>query len=78
MVDIGQQMILHPFNVHLRNSFFIHAKKLKKLIKKKKYLYKKNIFDKLISWKETDPKQYWQLLNSLKHESGKPNSLIYQ
>ena len=34
------------------------------MIKRKKYLYKKSILDKLIHWKETDPKLYWQILNN--------------
>ena len=24
------------------------------------------MYEKLLNWKETDPKQYWQVLNSLK------------
>ena len=56
-----------PYNLNIRHNFFKHCKDLKKLIKRKKYLFRKAIFDKLSQWRETDPKQYWQLLNSLKY-----------
>jgi hypothetical protein len=36
--------------------------------KKKKQLSKKSILDKLIHWKETDPKLYWQILYNLRFE----------
>jgi hypothetical protein len=35
---------------------------LKKKVKNKKYQYTKGLYEKLLSWKETDPKQYWQVL----------------
>jgi hypothetical protein len=38
------------------------------MIKSKKYLFRKAIFDKLLNWKEIDPKQYWQYLNSLRKD----------
>ena len=66
VAELGKQMGSQPFNLQLRHNFFLFSKKLKKLVKRKKYLFKKNIFDKLIEWKETDPKQYWHLLNILK------------
>ena len=36
------------------------------MVKNKKYQYTKGLYEKLLNWKETDPKQYWQVLNSLK------------
>jgi hypothetical protein len=44
------------------------------MIKRKKYLYKKSILDKLIHWKETDPKLCWQILNNLRFEGDNRNS----
>jgi hypothetical protein len=42
--------------------------------KKKKQLSKKSILDKLIHWKETDPKFYWQILYNLRFEDDNRNS----
>jgi hypothetical protein len=39
------------------------CKKLKKKVKNKKYQFTKGLYEKLLNWKETDPKQYWQVLN---------------
>jgi len=36
------------------------------MVKNKKYQFTKGLYEKLLNWKETDPKQYWQVLNSLK------------
>ena len=33
---------------------------------KKKCQFTKGLYEKPLNWKETDPKQYWQVLNSLK------------
>ena len=43
------------------------------MIKRKKYLCKKSIFNKLIHWKVTDPKLYWQILNNLRFEDDTRN-----
>ena len=40
----------------------------KKLIKKKRNLFSKEIFGKLSTLRDADSKQYWKLLKSLKHE----------
>lgn len=70
-----------PYNLQVRHNFFKHSKDLKRMIKRKKYLFKKDLFDKLLNWKETDPKQYWQLLNSLQKSDNENinyvNSLNY-
>ena len=44
------------------------------MIKRKKYLYKKSILNKLMHWKETDLKLYWQILNNLRFEDDTRNS----
>ena len=36
------------------------------MVKNKKYQFTKGLYEKLLNWKETDSKQYWQVLNSLK------------
>jgi hypothetical protein len=36
------------------------------MAKRKKYLFQKELYDKLLNWKETNPKQYWKVLNFLK------------
>jgi hypothetical protein len=57
-----------PFNLNLKNNFLTRSKECKKLIKKKTKQYKKELFDKLSALRDTDPKQYWKLLKSLKYE----------
>ena len=63
-----------PYNLQIKNIFYKHCKNLKKMIKRKKYLYIKSILNKLIHWKETDLKLYWQILNNLRFEDDTRNS----
>ena len=62
--------------MNIRYNFFKHCKELKKMVKRKKYLYTKSIFDQLKNWKETDSKLYWQFLNSIRKDSNKKSSNI--
>ena len=64
----GKLLRHQPFNLQIRHTFFKHCKDLKRIVKRKKYLYKKEFYDKLIHWRESAPKQYWQYLNSLRNE----------
>jgi hypothetical protein len=63
---LGTRMKNQPFNTKIKSDYFTHCKKLKKMVKRKKYLFQKELYDKLLNWKETNPKQYWEVLNSLK------------
>ena len=76
VAELGKQMRQHPYDLQIRSSFFKYSKDLKKMVKRKKYLFKKDIFDKLLKWQEKDPKKYWELINSLKNNnrSNKNNS----
>ena len=65
---LGNLLKNDPYNNELRTRFLKCSKDCKKLIKKKTQLYKKEIFDKLLKLKESDPKEYWKLLKSLKYE----------
>ena len=66
VLDLGSEVKKQRFNLQLRVNYFTHCKKLKKKVKNKKYQFTKGLYEKLLNWKETDPKQYWQVLNSLK------------
>ena len=46
----------------------LQSNSVNKLIKKKRNVFSKEIFDKLSTLRDADPKQYWKLLKSLKHE----------
>ena len=69
VINLGNKLRLQPFNGQVKLAFFKHSKDLKKMVKRKKYLYKKAIYDKLLNWRESDPKAYWQFLNSLKNDN---------
>ena len=75
MLDLGHKLQLQPFNGQLKLAFFKHSKELKKMVKRKKYLHQKAIYDQLINWRESDPKSYWQLLNSLREDEFKDNDI---
>ena len=68
VANLGKLLRHQPFNLQIRHTFFKHCKDLKRIVKRKKYLYKKEFYDKLIHWRESAPKQYWQYLNSLRNE----------
>ena len=69
---LGSALKKQPYDLHIKNSFLKYSKDCKKLTKKKIHLYKKQLFDKLLELRNSDPKQYWKMLKSLKHEdSGK-------
>ena len=66
----------HPYNLQIRQNFMKHCKDLKKMIKRKKYLFRKEILDKLLNWKETDPKQYWQMIKLLKKSENRQETIV--
>ncbi|CAC5379711.1 unnamed protein product [Mytilus coruscus] len=67
--NLAKLLQINPYNLNLRNNFLGHCKLCKKLIKRKKIQFKKEIFSKLSALRDTDPKQYWKLLKSLKYEN---------
>jgi hypothetical protein len=48
------------------------------MAKRKKYQYRKALFDQLLNWKETDPKKYWEILNSFKKDNIPCNNVEIQ
>ncbi|CAG2201512.1 unnamed protein product [Mytilus edulis] len=60
----GAKLRREPFNLELKCKFFTHAKKLKKLVKRKKIIFKKNLYETLTNLQENDPKKYWELLKN--------------
>ena len=71
--QLGNLLKKQPFNLNLKNNFLTRSKECKKLTKKKTKQYKKELFDKLSALRDTDPKQYWKLLKSLKYEDSSKN-----
>jgi hypothetical protein len=71
--QLGNLLKKQPFNLNLENNLLTRSKECKKLIKKKTKQYKKELFDKLSALRDTDPKQYWKLLKSLKYEDSSKN-----
>ena len=69
----GDKLRKNPFDLNIKNTFYKHCKELKKLVKKKKILFKKDLFEKLTVLQESDPQKYWELLKTLKHEDCKQN-----
>ncbi|CAC5389184.1 unnamed protein product [Mytilus coruscus] len=67
--NLAKLLRINPYNLNLRNNFLGHCKLCKKLIKRKKNKFKKEIFSKLSALRDTDPKQYLKLLKSLKYEN---------
>ncbi|CAC5381278.1 unnamed protein product [Mytilus coruscus] len=67
--NLAKLLRINPNYLNLRNNFLDHCKLCKKLIKRKKNQFKKEIFSKLSALRDTDPKQYWKLLKSLKYEN---------
>jgi len=66
VLNVESEVKKQPFNLQLRVNYFAHWKKLIKMAKNKKYQFTKELYEKPLNWKEIDPKQYWQVLNSLK------------
>ncbi|CAC5421077.1 unnamed protein product [Mytilus coruscus] len=62
----GRQLSNDPFNTTLRNSFFRQYRHYNKSNKYKIESYKNDIIKKLESLHNNNPKQYWDLVNSLK------------
>jgi len=54
----------------VRSNFFSSLKQFRKLRKEKYREYKHAIINKLDNLKENDPKEYWRLLDKLKHLDG--------
>ena len=69
----GIKLRQNPFDLNTKNSFYKYCKELKKLVKKKKLIYKRELFEKLTHLQETDPQKYWELLKTLKNEDCKNN-----
>lgn len=66
-------MFKQPFDLSLRNAYFKQYREYRKLLKFKKKNYTKNVFSKLDELESNDPKAYWNLVNSLKHENENHN-----
>ncbi|CAG2204105.1 unnamed protein product [Mytilus edulis] len=56
--NLAKLLRINPYNLNLRNNFLGHCKLCKKLIKRKKNQFEKEIFSQLSALRDTDPKQY--------------------
>lgn len=73
--SLAKQVCKDPKNNFLRGMFFTAKKKYKREIKTAKYTYKKQLMEKLELASESNPKEYWKLLEALKQtETSKTNS----
>lgn len=66
LINKGRLISSDPFNLDLRNNFFKNYRLYNKARKYKMKSYKKSIINKLENLHNNNPKQYWQLVNSLK------------
>ncbi|MEW8547303.1 MAG: hypothetical protein AB2693_27665, partial [Candidatus Thiodiazotropha sp.] len=73
LTSIARNMFNQPFNLLLRNTYFKHYREYRKLVKFKKKNFKNKIVKQLDALENKDPKQYWNLVNSLKEECCKNN-----
>lgn len=69
----AKHMFQHPFDVSVRNNYYKHYREYRKLLKFKKKHFTKNLFSKLDDLESSDPKTYWNLVNSLKNENNETN-----
>ena len=64
----------YPFDPLIRGSYFKCYREYTKLRKYKKRHFKQNILDQLDLLRDSDPKKYWKLINSLKESKDKNNT----
>ena len=63
--SLGKQLRQNPLNVAVRENLFVTKRNFKNMIKKKTTLHKKSIVDKMHLTKQSEIKQFWELLNKL-------------
>jgi hypothetical protein len=66
--NLGKKLHKQPRNNPLREAFFREKKRYKKLIKRKRHLFKDQCIRKLEEMIASDPKEYWDTLKRLKNE----------
>ena len=66
----------NPNDAHLRGNFFRCRKHYSKLCKVKHRKYKADMINKLDNLHENDPKTYWSILNDLKDDNSKSDSIF--
>jgi hypothetical protein len=65
-VEKGELLSRFPCNPIIRGSYYKCYREYNKLRKYKKRHFKQTILDDLDRLRDSDPKQYWKLINSLK------------
>jgi hypothetical protein len=68
LTEIGKKLRDDKGNVELRNEIFALKKKLKKMVRKKKRLHKKNFLNEMEKCSFTDQKKYWNLVRQLEQK----------
>ena len=66
----------YPFDVRLRELYFVKKKKYKKIIKIKQENERNLVVNKLTNLKNTNPKQFWNLINELKNSNTSTSTCI--
>ena len=69
LTDIGKKLRCENGNVELRKKLFATKKELKKMVRKKKRLHKKNIIHEIEQCPHMDQKKYWNLVKKLEQKS---------
>ncbi len=75
LTEIGKKLRCDHGNKELRTELFALKKKLKKTVRKKKRLHKKNVLKEMEQCTNMNQKKYWDLLKQL--EQKEPNTTQY-
>ncbi|CAC5360011.1 unnamed protein product [Mytilus coruscus] len=65
----AKHMSENPYNINIRNNYFKHYRKFRKLKKYKRREFKSEIVKQLDNLLTKNPKEYWNLVNKLKGET---------
>jgi len=72
-----RQMLQEPFNKELRNRTVFLCSRYKKLLRRKEREFKSKLLHKLTTLEQTNPREYWRILDTLRDDSkGEGNTLV--
>ena len=74
--SLGKRLQRDPRNYYLRQTFHRLRNEYNRTLKKKKSLFIQNVTNKLDSLHETNPKAFWQTINSLKNTDKTANNPV--
>ncbi|CAC5414343.1 unnamed protein product [Mytilus coruscus] len=69
LVSKGELLSKFPFDPIIRGSYYKCYREYNKLRKYKTRTFKQSILNSLDNFRDSDPKQYWKLINSLKEST---------